>query len=55
MLQGVSDRLTEIVMEMEMNWDKIMVMRISIKSFPVQVMVDHNNCRMWNISTVWIS
>jgi hypothetical protein len=37
----------------EMNMGKTKVKRISQKSTPLQIVVDQNNWRMWNISTIW--
>jgi hypothetical protein len=53
----VTDRLTEIGRSygMEMNVEKTKVMRISRQPSPIQIMIDKNNRRMWNISTIWVA
>jgi hypothetical protein len=40
---------------MEMNVEKTKVMRISRQPSLVQVMIDQNNQRMWNISTIRVA
>ena len=39
---------------MEMNVQKTKVMRISRQQFSVQIKIDQDSCRMWNISTIWV-
>jgi hypothetical protein len=53
-LQGMVDRLIEIgrCYGMEMNVEKTKVMGISRQPSPMKIMIDQNNCRMWNISVI---
>ena len=56
-LQGMIDKLIEIgsCYGMEMNVEKTKVMRISRQSFPVTIMIDQNNWRMWNVLNIWVA
>jgi hypothetical protein len=40
---------------MEMNVENTKVMRISKQPPSVQNMIDKNNWRKWNISTIWVA
>jgi retron-type reverse transcriptase len=52
-LQDMIDKVIEIggCYGMEMNVEKTKVMRMSMQPFPVKIMIDQNNYRMWNILT----
>ena len=53
-LQGMIEKLTEVgrYYGMEVNMEKTKAMRISRQPSPVQIMIDHKQPEMWNISTV---
>jgi hypothetical protein len=40
---------------MEKNVEKTKLMRISRKSFPVIIMIDQSNYRMWNLLNIWMA
>jgi len=40
---------------MEMNVEKIKVMRISRQPSQVTIMVDQKNWRMWNVLNIWVA
>jgi hypothetical protein len=40
---------------MEMNVEKTKVMRISRRPFPVKIMIDQKNQRMWNLLNIWVA
>jgi hypothetical protein len=48
------DRLIEIGRRygMVMNVEKTKVMRISRQPYPIKIMIDQNNWRMWNVSII---
>lgn len=37
-----------------LQWSKMYVIRILRQPSPVQLKIDQNNCRMWNISPMWV-
>jgi hypothetical protein len=37
-----------------LQWSKMYVIRISRQPSPVQLKIDQKNCRMWNISPMWV-
>jgi hypothetical protein len=51
------DRLIEIRRHygMEMNVEETKVMRISRQPYPIKIMIDQKNWRMWNISIFWVA
>ena len=51
------DKLIEIgrCYGMEINVEKTKVMRISRQPFPVKIMIDQNNWRMWNLLNIWVA
>jgi hypothetical protein len=53
-LQDMTDKPTEIGRSygMEMNVDKTKVMRNSTQPFPVKLMIDQTNWRMWNLLNI---
>jgi hypothetical protein len=53
-LQDVIDKLIEIgtCYGMEMNVEKTKVMRLSTQPFPVKLMIDQKNWRMWNLLNI---
>jgi len=53
-LDGMMDRLIDTGKRyiMDMNVENTEVMNISRQSFPVQMMVEQINWRMWNISNL---
>ena len=57
MEKGMVDRLMEIgrLYGLEMNVEKKEAIRIPRQSSSIQIMIDHNNWRMWNISAIWIA
>jgi len=56
-LQDMIDKLIEIgrCYGMEMNVDKTEVMRISRQPFPVKIIIEQNNWRVWNLLNIWIA
>jgi len=56
-LQDMIDKTIEIgrCYGMEMNVKKTKVMRISIQPLPVNIIIDQNNYRMWNLLNIWVS
>jgi hypothetical protein len=56
-LLGMFDIRTEIGRRygMEMNVEKTKVIRIARQPSPIKIMIDQNNCRMWNISIIWVA
>jgi hypothetical protein len=56
-LQGMIDKLIEIggCYGMEMNVENTEVVRISRQPFPVKIMIDQNNQRMWNLLNIWVA
>jgi hypothetical protein len=56
-LQDMIDNLIEIgrCYGMEMKVEKTKLMRISIQSFPVKIMIEKNNYRMWNLLNIWVA
>jgi hypothetical protein len=56
-LQDMIHRLNEIGRSygMEMNVEKAKMMRISRQPYPIQIMIDKSNQRMWNISTIKVA
>ena len=56
-LQDMIDKLIEIggCSGMEMNVEKTKVMRISRHPFPVKIMIDQNNERMWNLLNICVA
>ena len=56
-LQDMIDKLIEIggCYGMEMNVEKTKVVRISRQPFPVNIMIDQNNQRMWNLLNIWVA
>jgi len=36
-------------------WGKKKVTRISRQPYPVQMMIDENDWRMWSILTIWVA
>jgi hypothetical protein len=51
------DKLLEIgrCYGMEINVEKIKVMRISRQPFPVKIIIDQSNWRMWNLLNTWVA
>jgi hypothetical protein len=56
-LQDMIDKLIEIgrCYGMGMNVEKTKVMRVSRQPFPVKIMIDQNNWRMWNLLNIWVA
>ena len=56
-LQDMIDKLIEIgrCYGMKMNVEKTNVMRISRKSFPVKIMINQKQWRMWNLLNIWVA
>jgi hypothetical protein len=56
-LQDMIDKLIEIgrCYGMEINVEKTKLMRISRQPFPVKVIRDQNNWRMWNLLNIWVA
>jgi len=56
-LQGMIDKLIQIgrCYGMEMNVKKTKVMRNSRQPFPINIIVDQNNWRLWNLLNNWVA
>jgi hypothetical protein len=56
-LQGMIDRLIEIgrCYGIEINVETTNIMKISRQPSPVQIMIDQNNWRIWNILTILVT
>ena len=56
-LQDMIDKLIEIgrCHGMEINVEKTKVMRNSRQNFPVKIIIDQNNWRMWNLLNIWVA
>ena len=56
-LQDMTDKLIEIgrCYGMEINVEKTKVMRISRQPFPVKIIIDQNNWRVWNLLNIWVA
>ena len=56
-LRDMIDKLIEIgrCYGMEINVEKTKVMRISRQPFPVKIIIDQKNCRMWNLLNIWVA
>jgi len=56
-LQDMFDREIETrrCYGMEINVEKTKLVRISRQPFPVKIMIDQNNWRIWNLLNIWVA
>jgi hypothetical protein len=56
-LQDKIDKLIELggCYGMEMNVEKTKIIRFSRQSFPVKIMMEQINYRMWNLLNIWVA